>query len=126
MMAVRLEERKAVNIRVIGDDCRQESDNLRLPHFAGGLASAHYRSAIHIPHAFIMKTLNLLILIESMLAAAPLVAQTNILDEFGGKRILYVDHQNIRPDPNGDRLLFVDGDNIRPDPTGKTPAFHRP
>lgn len=41
----------------------------------------------------------------------------------GGKRLLVVDGQNIRPDPAGNRLLFIDGDNIRPDPGGKRLLF---
>jgi hypothetical protein len=71
-----------------------------------------------------MKTPIVPVLVALLFSAAPLFAQqTNILDEFGGKRILFVDDKNIRPDPTGERLLYVDGSNILPDPNSERILF---
>lgn len=53
-----------------------------------------------------------------LLFAVPLAAQTTLRDAPGGKRLLFVDGDDIRPEPGGKRLLFVDGDDIRPAPGG--------
>ncbi len=46
--------------------------------------------------------------------------QTSIRPEPGGKRLLFVDGNDIRTEPGGKRLLCVDDHTIRPEPTGKT------
>ncbi len=47
----------------------------------------------------------------------------DIRREPGGKRLLFIDGDNIRPEPGGKRVLFIDGDNIRPEPGGIRLAF---
>jgi hypothetical protein len=43
--------------------------------------------------------------------------------EPGGKRLLFIDGNTLRDAPNGKRLLYIDGDNIRPEPKGIRLAF---
>ena len=88
------------------------------------LTCGNLSAAKLFPIAFpAMKISTLFALLGFLLSAAPGFAQTDIRDEFGGKRILYIDGKSVRPDPAGARLLYIDGDNIRPDPNGKRLLF---
>jgi hypothetical protein len=55
----------------------------------------------------------------SVVSASTALATTDIRDEPGGKRLLFVDGDAIRSEPGGKRLVFIDGNTLRDEPGGK-------